>query len=731
MCFRLSFALFILLSICTSAAVNAQRTFYVSSMGNDLNDGSSEATAWQTIAKINSFNFEPGDKVFFKGGETFTGNIVLTSEDAGTASNPVVFGTLGTVRAEINAGTGKGFLAYNVAGIEVRDLVFTGAEPPSGTPNGVDFYIDQFAGTSLEYIVIHNVEASGFKGAGIIISTDGTSSYGYSNITITKGVAHDNAYAGLVISGKFTEFTHSNIKIAYCKMYNNKGNYNITTENSGNGMRISSVADVLIEYCETYGNGINSNYAYAGPMGIFVYNAKNAIIQYCESHHNQTNTSHDGGGFSIDGGSVDCVLQYNYSHDNDGSGFAMYQFANATVYENNIIRYNISRNDGRKNSYGALSFWGADGGHRVQNCDIYNNTFYLDNVGVIWGKPTAIHIIWNFFSGIRIRNNIFYIGPGVNMATTTPPEPGGPLVYPISTNEVLLQNNNYYSTATTTPFHWNGVEYPDYESWKAATGQETEGGRSVDPLLENPGRGGIIAPASGGELGSLIGYKLKEGSPMIDAGIDLIQLGLNVGSGDFYGGIVPSGAKMDIGAHEYQVPIVTPVTLISFVATKSDSRVTLTWKTADEVDVKHYEVEKSTDGVYFQLAGTVRASQLFQYHFIDNNLTGQTTYYRLKIVDIDGSFTYSTVLKVQDKPQDDATVYYSKGSGLEITIGSNKEKWASISFYDAAGRQVKAVREKLYTGVNKIMLRDVNSWSSGVYRVVIENDKRTVLTFLK
>ena len=68
------------------------------------------------------------------------------------------------------------------------------------------------------------------------------------------------------------------------------------------------------------------------------------------------------------------VLQYNYSHDNDGSGYLLAQFAYARRFGGNIIRYNISENDSAKNNYGSLSI---HGGVQVADLDIYNNTLYI------------------------------------------------------------------------------------------------------------------------------------------------------------------------------------------------------------------------------------------------------------------------------------------------------------------------------------------------------------------
>ena len=49
------------------------------------------------------------------------------------------------------------------------------------------------------------------------------------------------------------------------------------------------------------------------------------------------------------------VMQYNYSHDNDGAGYGLYQGSTSAPWSNNVVRYNISQNDGRKNGYGAIT----------------------------------------------------------------------------------------------------------------------------------------------------------------------------------------------------------------------------------------------------------------------------------------------------------------------------------------------------------------------------------------
>src|ERR1700722_12801192 len=97
----------ILLLIFSSTGV--ANTYYVSSTGDDSNSGTTIATAWATIGKVNSSVFHPGDTLYFEGGQTFSGNIYLPATYANDPNNIFVISSYGSGRATINAGTSYGF----------------------------------------------------------------------------------------------------------------------------------------------------------------------------------------------------------------------------------------------------------------------------------------------------------------------------------------------------------------------------------------------------------------------------------------------------------------------------------------------------------------------------------------------------------------------------------------------------------------------------------------------
>src|SRR5439155_393532 len=78
-------------------------------------------------------------------------------------------------------------------------------------------------------------------------------------------------------------------------------------------------------------------------------------FQYNESYGNHTRTATDVGGFNFDWDTTNSLMQYNYAHDNDGPAFL--PGAGSHVNSGNVIRYNISENDGRRNGRAAIHLW--------------------------------------------------------------------------------------------------------------------------------------------------------------------------------------------------------------------------------------------------------------------------------------------------------------------------------------------------------------------------------------
>jgi len=103
------FKLIFLLALVLFSTTLQAKTYYVSSSGNNSNNGTSTSTPWQTISKVNSFSFASGDIILFQRGNTFYGGIIakrsnLTYGAYGTGANPVITG-LSTVNGWVKLST--------------------------------------------------------------------------------------------------------------------------------------------------------------------------------------------------------------------------------------------------------------------------------------------------------------------------------------------------------------------------------------------------------------------------------------------------------------------------------------------------------------------------------------------------------------------------------------------------------------------------------------------------
>ena len=524
------------------AGALAAKTYYVSPSGRDTASGTSPTTGWQTLERASRTRYGPGDRLLLKGGATFSGILYFEPGESGTPAAPIQVSSYDVGRAIIDGGAGTGFYAYNAAGINVSNVKFVGSGLGTNFGNGIAFYNDLAGNVKLPHIRVTDVEVSGFGKYGISVGGFNGAS-GYRNVAIANSVVRDNVTGGLITYGPNLTSTppvyaNEDVHVASVRAYNNLGNPNETVDRTGNGIVVGSANRGTIEKSIAYNNGAQSKNA--GPVGIWTYDSRNVTIQFNESYSNKTGMGADGGGFGLDNNTTDSVLQYNYSHDNDGAGYMLYSKFPNTLNNGNIVRYNIGQNDGRKNSYGGLRI----GGH-VYNASVYGNTVFTGRA-LVGAPPVVLVKYQGGLSNIKVRNNIFYAQGGVPVLSAP---------YSFTTNAVQFQGNDYFSSGATLRIVWAGTTYNYLSTWRTATAQEQVGtsasGFSVDPKLVAPGSGGTIGDPN--LLTTLGGYKLQATSPLINAGLNLSGLfGVNPGPRDYFGGPVPAGSSFDVGAHEYR-----------------------------------------------------------------------------------------------------------------------------------------------------------------------------------
>ncbi len=385
--------------------------YYISLSGDDSNSGVSKTVPWRSIARVNAAQLKPGDSVRFQANQTFIGNLSLSGMgDMDAVDKPITIGSYGKGRATIAAGTRPGFVAKNRGGVHIVELNFVGAGAEQNENHGICFINTLPGSIKLTHIRVDKVDVSGFKQSGIsIIAKPVDKSWsGFRDVEITHTTSHDNGDAGISAIGVWNPeqegYSHAGIYVSNCCVYNNLGIPG-KENHSGDGIVLAQTDGALIEHCQAYENGRLNDHEGGGPVGIWAWDSNCVVIQFNESHHNRTGSSKDGGGFDLDGGMKNSIIQYNYSHNNDGAGYLVSQFSGAKAFHDNVIRYNLSVNDGQKNRYGGIHLWstGANGG--IRDTVFYENTIFIGASAA--GDPVAVDCRSRGIHNIGIYNNTF------------------------------------------------------------------------------------------------------------------------------------------------------------------------------------------------------------------------------------------------------------------------------------------------------------------------------------
>lgn len=159
--------------------------------------------------------------------------------------------------------------------------------------------------------------------------------------------------------------------------------------------------------------------------------------------------------------------------------------------------------------------------------------------------------------------------------------------------------------------------------------------------------------------------------------------------------------------------LVIPVELIDFQAVAKKKTVGIEWQVAQEINLKNYEIQRSQDGITFETIGFVAAQNKItrkDYAFEDDAPLTNISFYRLKINEQDGSFSYSKVQSVQLGKVAVSVFPNPTHDFIEI---KNIESVKTLELFDQNGR---LLREFSNTSNNRLDLRD---FPKGVYHLKI------------
>ncbi|WP_375580953.1 T9SS type A sorting domain-containing protein [Marivirga tractuosa] len=155
---------------------------------------------------------------------------------------------------------------------------------------------------------------------------------------------------------------------------------------------------------------------------------------------------------------------------------------------------------------------------------------------------------------------------------------------------------------------------------------------------------------------------------------------------------------IDAGGADSAGPL--PIKLKSFTASKSAKNISLDWVTAKEENFSHFEIERSIDQNNWEQIGMVQglgeSNSDVKYDFTDRGAPFGVIYYRLKAVDIDATFEYSSVVKIEVGFEGKLAVSpnpVKDASNLKIQVPSEfREDLAYVGLFDLSGVRVQEFR---------------------------------------
>jgi hypothetical protein len=169
-----------------------------------------------------------------------------------------------------------------------------------------------------------------------------------------------------------------------------------------------------------------------------------------------------------------------------------------------------------------------------------------------------------------------------------------------------------------------------------------------------------------------------------------------------------------------------PLSLLSFSGHTFNGYNQLQWQTADEVNTQQFELERSTDGRTFTAIATIPAkgNGSSTYSYKDYTSFNGKIIYRLKMVDADGKFTYSTVVTLTSNGNQQVSIYPNPASDVVYINTGNELLHTTAGLYDLNGRLLQNI---LITTATQAI--PVHQLINGVYMIELENG--IVLKFIK
>lgn len=442
------------------------RRFFVDPAGHDGSDGS-EGHPWRSLSRVSLEPLAPGDEIVLAAGATFDGHLEIAPKVADPA-RPIVVRSAEGAPATIVSPDAPGLTIVG-GGVEARDLKIRGAATAKKEGHhGVSLVAP--GGRTCRHVRLERIEISDFGDDGVSVSGGQAPGEGFVDLRLSRVTARHNWSSGIAIGDGLAwrdgGYAHRDVRLTDCEATDNQG---------GTGIVVSGIDGGTVEYCRA-----DRNVGNGGGVGIWAWCARRVTFRNCIASRTRS-AGGDGGGFDLDGGSVECVVERCLAYDNDGPGYMHCDYPAAPKTHANTIRDSVSLDDGRKAKGDSIGFGFVTWGSGLDDCVIERNRAIctLDDphsrengllfVAYLPGSGKAgenQHV-----RGCVFRDNIVEAA-GTGIAFVRQSSPDGAL------GEVTFQGNAYRAPGPRG-FLRGSQRMASLDQWRAATGDGSATPRAV------------------------------------------------------------------------------------------------------------------------------------------------------------------------------------------------------------------------------------------------------------
>jgi hypothetical protein len=422
-----------LLVLITGTGTFGQSSHYLDcNAGSDTADSLTPQTAWRTVAKADSYVYQPGDSLLLRRGSRCEG--MLWPKGSGTEQAPIHLGAYGKGALPVIVGGAEsaGLRLSNQQFWEIENLEVLG-----GSPYGIHIGGDQpvMRHFRITNVIVHDVPGTPLtKDSGLVVIAPDTNAKSQIDDVIIDGVTayETSEWAGIIVNGAGFDSSDGQLRGEHVEIRNS-----MVHDVAGDGILLARVSHGVIEHNVAWYTGMQETQSIGTPNGIWEWRCRDCRVAYNEGYFTDS-PGVDGGVFDIDYGDDNNLLEHNFAHDSQGYCVSVFGAEGSNGdSSHNEIRQNTCIHNGRSprlsKRQGAIFLYTWNGG-KLNGVQIVDNTVVWDPTVPVPAFQSAAEFTGDLPNRFT-RNTVISV----------------PRSFVSSKSNVQFSGNHYYASAVAAP----------------------------------------------------------------------------------------------------------------------------------------------------------------------------------------------------------------------------------------------------------------------------------------